>query len=115
MAGNVGPSGLEARLERIRLNYIKLVEKAKTENMKSLRDLEKQVVEEEEDLRNRQERERRDFEIKMLKEKYALKERHLQEKTNADKKAAKRLKQAEDFIENIKPSSGHEKSPEEIR
>ena len=115
MAGKIGPSGLEARLERIRLNYMKLVEKAKTDNMKSLRDLEKKVVEEEEDLKIKQEKERRDFEIKLLKEKYAMKERHLHEKNIADKKAAKRLKQAEDFIENISPSSGNEKSPEEIR
>ena len=51
----------------------------------------------------------------MLKEKYAMKERHLQEKNNADKKAARRLKEAEDFIENVNTFSAKERSQEDLR
>ena len=115
MAGCLGAPGLEDKLEKIRLNYIKLVETAKAENIRSMDDLEKKVMDEEENLKNKQERERREFEIKMLKEKYAMKERHLQEKNKADKKAAKRLKEAEDFIENVNPISKKKKSHSELR
>ena len=115
MAGKTGVSGIEDKLERIRQNYLKLVEKAKVENIISMQDLERKVVDEEETLKIKQEKERRDFEIKMLKEKYAMKERHLQEKNIADKKALKRLKEAEDFIENVNSSTDNEKNQEEIR
>ena len=115
MAGSFGGFGLEDKLEKIRINYIKLVETAKADNIRSMDELEKKVMDEEENLKNKQERERREFEIKMLKEKYAMKERHLQEKNKADKKAAKRLKEAEDFIENVNPTSKKKTSQLDLR
>ena len=114
MAEGSDSSEIERQLEKIRLNYVKLVEQAKAENMKCSIELEKRVMDEEEELKIRQEEERRDFEMKILKEKYAMRERHLKEKSMEDKKAEKRLRRATEFISNINPESEKDALKEQI-
>ena len=102
MAGKTGEAALHEKLEQIKLDYTALVEKIKSENVKAAADLEKKLFKDEEEFKARQERERREFEARMEEEKSEFKEKQLRERDIADSEASSRLKQAEDFIENVR-------------
>ena len=102
MAGKTGEAALQEKLEQIKVDYFALVEKIKTENVKAASDLEKKLLKDDEEFKARQERERREFEARMEREKEEFKEKQLRERGIADSEASERLKQAEDFIDNVK-------------
>ena len=102
MAGKTGEAALQEKLEQIKLDYSALVEKIKSENVKAAADLEKKLFKDEEEFKARQERERREFEARMEEEKSEFKEKQVRERDIADSEASHRLKQAKDFIENVK-------------
>lgn len=102
MAGKTGEAALHEKLEQIKLDYTALVEKIKSENVKAAVDLEKKLFKDEEEFKARQERERREFEARMEEEKGEFKEKQVRERDIADSEASHRLKQAEDFIENVR-------------
>ena len=102
MAGKTGEAALQEKLEQIKLDYSALVEKIKSENVKAAADLEKKLFKDEEEFKARQERERREFEARMEEEKSEFKEKQVRERDIADSEASHRLKQAEDFIENVR-------------
>ena len=102
MAGKTGEAALHEKLEQIKLDYTSLVEKIKSENVKAAADLEKKLFKDEEDFKARQARERREFEARLEREKDEFKEKQLRERDIADSEANERLRQAEDFIENVK-------------
>ena len=102
MAGKTGEAALHEKLEQIKLDYSALVEKIKSENVKAAADLEKKLFKDEEEFKARQERERREFEARMEEEKSEFKEKQVRERDIADSEASHRLKQAEDFIENVR-------------
>jgi len=102
MAGKTGEAALHEKLEQIKLDYTALVEKIKSENVKAAADLEKKLFKDEEEFKARQERERREFEARMEEEKGEFKEKQLRERDIADSEASHRLKQAEEFIENVR-------------
>ena len=102
MAGKTGEAALHEKLEQIKLDYTALVEKIKSENVKGAADLEKKLFKDEEEFKARQERERREFEARMEEEKGEFKEKQLRERDIADSEASRRLKQAEEFIENVR-------------
>jgi len=102
MAGKTGEAALQEKLEQIKLDYLGLIEKIKTENVKAASDLEKKLLKDDEDFKARQERERREFEVRMEIEKEEFKEKQKREREIADGEASERLKQAETFIDNVK-------------
>ena len=102
MAGKTGEAALQEKLEQIKLDYSALVEKIKNENVKAAADLEKKLFLDDEEFKARQSRERREFEARMEREKMEFKEKQLRERDIADSEASERLKQAEDFIENVR-------------
>ena len=102
MAGKTGEAALQEKLEQIKLDYFALVEKIKTENVKAASDLEKKLLKDDEEFKARQERERREFEARMEREKEEFKEKQVRERSIADREASERLKQAEDFIDNVR-------------
>jgi len=102
MAGKTGEAALQEKLEQIKLDYFSLVEKIKTENVKAAADLEKKLLKDDEDFKSRQERERREFEARMEREQDEFREKQVRERAIADQEASDRLKQAEDFIDNVK-------------
>ena len=102
MAGKTGEAALQEKLEQIKLDYTALVDRIKTENVKAASDLEKKLFMDEEEFKARQSRERREFETRMEREKEEFKEKQLRERDIADSEASDRLRQAEEFIENVK-------------
>ena len=102
MAGKTGEAALQEKLEQIKLDYLGLIEKIKTENVRAASDLEKKLLKDDEDFKARQERERREFEVRMEIEKEEFKEKQKREREIADGEASERLKQAETFIDNVK-------------
>ena len=102
MAGKTGEAALQEKLEQIKLDYFSLVEKIKSENVKAAADLEKKLLKDDEDFKARQERERREFETRMEREKEEFRAKHIIEREIADREASERLKQAEEFIDNVK-------------
>jgi len=109
MAGKSGEAALQEKLEQIRLDYMSLVDKVKSENMKAASDLEKKFLKDEEDFKARQERERREFESRLLREREDFKQKQKRERSISDRESSERLKQAEDFIDNVKSPSGNDR------
>jgi len=106
MAGKTGEAALQEKLEQIRLDYLALVENVKSENVKAAADLEKKLLKDDEDFKARQERERREFESRLSREREEFKQKQKRERSISDREASERLKQAEDFIENVKSPFG---------
>eukprot|EP00092_Neocalanus_flemingeri_P041239 GFUD01044899.1.p1 GENE.GFUD01044899.1~~GFUD01044899.1.p1 ORF type:complete len:283 (+),score=89.35 GFUD01044899.1:55-903(+) len=109
MAGKTGEAALQEKLEQIRLDYLSLVEKVKSENVKAAADLEKKFLKDEEEFKARQERERREFEFRLSREREEFRQKQKREKSISDREASERLKQAEDFIDNVKSPSGNDR------
>ena len=109
MAGKTGEAALQEKLEQIRLDYLSLVEKVKNENVKAAADLEKKFLKDGEEFKARQERERREFEARLSREREEFKQKQKRERSISDREASERLKQAEDFIENVKSPCANER------
>jgi len=109
MAGKTGEAALQEKLEQIRLDYLSLVEKVKNENVKAAADLEKKFLKDTEEFKARQERERREFEARLTREREEFKQKQKRERSISDREASERLKQAEDFIENVKSPISNER------
>jgi len=65
-------------------------------------------LKDDEDFKKKQEQERKEFESRLTREREEFKEKQKRERSIADREAADRLKQAEDFIENVKSPVGSE-------
>merc|ERR1719365_465687 len=102
MAGKAGEAALQEKLEKIRGDYLALVERVKTENVKAASDLEKKFLKDEEDFKKKQEKDRKEFEARLNRERDEFRETQTRERALADREAAERLRQAEEFIENVK-------------
>jgi len=109
MAGKTGEAALQEKLEQIRLDYLSLVDKIKAENVKAAADLEKKLLKDGEDFQAKQERERREFEARLSREKEEFKQKQKRERSIADREASDRLRQAEDFINNVKSPCTNER------
>jgi len=109
MAGKTGEAALQEKLEQIRVDYLMLVDKVKSENVKAAADLERKFLKDEEDFKARQERERREFESRLSREREEFRQKQKRERSISDREASDRLKQAEDFIENVKSPSGNDR------
>ena len=109
MAGKTGEAALQEKLEQIRLDYLSLVEKVKGENVKAASDLEKKFLKDEEDFKAKQDRERREFESRLSREREDFKQKQKHERSISDREASERLKQAEDFIDNVKSPTGNDR------
>merc|ERR1711864_53068 len=79
-----GEAALQEKLDKIRLDYFALVDRVKNENVKAASDLERKFLKDDEEFKEKQKRER----------------------SIADREANERLKQAEDFIDNVKSPTG---------
>lgn len=109
MAGKAGEAALQEKLDRIRVDYIALVDRVRNENVKAASDLEKKFLKDEEDFKKQQEAERREFEARLARERDEFKETKQRERGIADREAMDRLRQAEEFIDNVKsPTTGHD-------
>jgi len=102
MAGKAGEAALQEKLEKIRGDYLALVDRVKTENVKASSDLEKKFLKDEEDFKKKQEKDRKEFEARLTRERDEFRETQTRERALADREAAERLRQAEEFIENVK-------------
>jgi len=102
MAGKAGEAALQEKLDKIRGDYLALVERVKTENVKASSDLEKKFLKDEEDFKKKQEKDRKEFEARLAREREEFRETQTRERALADREAAERLRQAEEFIENVK-------------
>jgi len=109
MAGKTGEAALQEKLEQIRLDYLSLVEKVKGENVKAASDLDKKFLKDEEDFKAKQDRERREFESRLSREREDFKQKQKRERSISDREASERLKQAEDFIDNVKSPTGNDR------
>jgi len=109
MAGKTGEAALQEKLEQIRVDYLMLVDKVKSENVKAAADLERKFLKDEEDFKARQDRERREFETRLSREREEFKQKQKRERSISDRDASERLKQAEDFIDNVKSPSGNDR------
>ena len=92
-----------------------LVDKIKLENVKASKDLEKKLLKEKEDFKKKQEKEQREFEARLLGENEEFKQKQQKERNMSTRKAMQKLKEAVDFIENVKSPSENERIQEEIR
>jgi len=114
-----GEAALQEKLDKIRQDYFALVERVKNENLKAASDLEKKLLKDEDEFKKKQEKERRDFEARLAREREEFKEKQKRERSIADREASGRLKQAEDFIDNVKSPNGSESgskiTPADIR
>eukprot|EP00092_Neocalanus_flemingeri_P019545 GFUD01021175.1.p1 GENE.GFUD01021175.1~~GFUD01021175.1.p1 ORF type:complete len:258 (+),score=74.93 GFUD01021175.1:182-955(+) len=111
MAPNIvtkGEAALQDKLNQIKLDYLSLVNGINIKNVKAAEDLEKKFKKDKDDFEARQEMERREFESRMLREKEEFEQKHKFERSLSDKEAIERLKQAEDFIDNVKSPLGNE-------
>ena len=54
MSGKAGEAALQEKLDKIRGDYLALVERVKTENVKASSDLEKKFLKDEEDFKKKQ-------------------------------------------------------------
>eukprot|EP00092_Neocalanus_flemingeri_P058183 GFUD01069291.1.p1 GENE.GFUD01069291.1~~GFUD01069291.1.p1 ORF type:complete len:257 (-),score=76.02 GFUD01069291.1:48-818(-) len=104
-----GESVLQDKLDQIKLDYLSLVNGIKVENVKAAEDLEKKFKKDEDDFEARQEMERKEFESRMLREKEEFEQTQTFERSVSGKEAIERLKQAEDFIDDLKSPLGNEK------
>eukprot|EP00092_Neocalanus_flemingeri_P009398 GFUD01010112.1.p2 GENE.GFUD01010112.1~~GFUD01010112.1.p2 ORF type:complete len:276 (+),score=92.22 GFUD01010112.1:52-879(+) len=109
MAGKTGEAALQEKLEQIRLDYLSLVEKVKSENVKAAADLENKFLKDEEEFKARQERQRREFEFRLSREREDFKQKQKRKRSISDREASEKLKQAEDFIDNVKSPSGNDR------
>jgi len=115
-----GEAALQEKLDKIRQDYFSLVDRVKNENLKAASDLEKKLLKDEDEFKRKQEKERRDFEARLTREREDFKEKQKRERNISDREANERLKQAEDFIDNVKSPGNCESgskllSREEIR
>eukprot|EP00092_Neocalanus_flemingeri_P039997 GFUD01043566.1.p1 GENE.GFUD01043566.1~~GFUD01043566.1.p1 ORF type:complete len:235 (+),score=66.87 GFUD01043566.1:181-885(+) len=104
-----GEAVLQDKLNQIKLDYLSLVNVINIKNVKAAEDLEKKFKKDEDDFEARQEMERKEFESRMLREKEEFEQTQTFERSVSDKEAIERLKQAEDFIDNVKSPLGNEK------
>ena len=102
MAGKTCEAALQEKLDQIKTDYLALVEKIKSENVKAAADLEKKLLKDEEDFKDKQERDRREFEARLEREKEEFQERQIREREISDREASERLSQAEEFINNVR-------------
>merc|ERR1719291_940000 len=91
MAGKTGEAALQDKLEQIRLDYLSLVDKVKSENVKAAADLERKFLKDEEDFKARQDRERREFETRLSREREEFKQKQKRERSISDRDASERL------------------------
>jgi len=105
MAGKAGEAALQEKLDKIRIDYLALVDRVKNENVKAASDLEKKFLKDDEDFKKAQEKERKEFEARLTREREEFREKQKRERGIADREAMERLKQAEDFIDNVKSPS----------
>lgn len=132
MAGKAGEAALQEKLDKIRVDYLALVDRVRVENVKAAGELEKKFLKDEEDFKRKQEKERKEFEARLAREREEFKETQTRERVGislyfpspptfapeilvvlaaaptpphqvlADREAMERLRQAEEFIDNVK-------------
>jgi len=102
MAGKAGEAALQEKLDKIRVDYLALVDRVRVENVKAAGELEKKFLKDEEDFKRKQEKERKEFEARLAREREEFKETQTRERVLADREAMERLRQAEEFIDNVK-------------
>eukprot|EP00092_Neocalanus_flemingeri_P039998 GFUD01043567.1.p1 GENE.GFUD01043567.1~~GFUD01043567.1.p1 ORF type:complete len:221 (+),score=67.47 GFUD01043567.1:182-844(+) len=104
-----GETVLQDKLNQIKLDYLSLINATNIKNVKAAEDLEKKFKKDGDDFEARQEMERKEFESRMLREKEEFEKTQTFERSVSDKEAIERLKQAEDFIDDVKSPLGNEK------
>ena len=102
MAGKAGEAALQEKLDKIKGDYLALVDRVKNENVKAASDLEKKFLKDEEDFKKKQEQDRKEFEARLTREREDFRETQTRERSLADREAAERLRQAEEFIEGVR-------------